>query len=278
MKISVQLGMPSELEQMLAMSVADAASLFPNQIRAIQGLAQLAQRRWIEYGSGARALPSGRKLNRMTGGYASSIKIAEDGVLQYVIYSDDPKAEWIERGFPAWDMTKLLSTSHKVRRRNDGKRYLVVPFRHKTPGGLGVTMPEQLHSFMLSPERKASVVTGTYSVKSLQDGLTDVTRRAYKWGDRLTRADVTAIGLDPDAEGRNMVGMVKMASNTGHEYVTFRVMSEDHQGSKWQMPEREGYEPARATFDFIQAHYEGLMRVAIEEDVKHITQLATGGK
>lgn len=269
--ITISLSLPSELEQRLLANVADASVLFPNQIRAIQGLALLTQRRWIEYASGMRPLPSGKTINRVTGEYAGSINIEENGVLKYVIFSSDPKAKWIEEGFPAWDMHKLLNTSHKVRLTAKGKRYLIIPFRHKTPGTLGVTMPQEAYNWWLRPERRSSVITGHYVERSIQDG-TPVTRNTYLWGDRLTQNDVMGLGLDPANEGRRLVGMVRFQNNEdqGGRHITFRVLSEGSKG--WIQPARPGQWPARTTYEFIQTHYQEIMRIALEEDVKLIKE------
>ncbi len=271
-RVEVGLGLTGALEALLADSVADARALFPNQARAIQGLAQLTQRRWLEYASGARPLGTGQ-LHSATGAYLSSIKIEEEGALRYVIYSDDPKAAFIEEGFPSFDLKKMLATSHKARTTKDGRKYLVVPFRHKMPsaGALGVVMPQEAQQWWLAQDRRSSVVTGHYRERSVQDGVTPVTRNTYQWGDRMTRADVQGMGLEPDsALGSRLVGMVRFQHNEdrGGSYVTFRVMVEGGKG--WLVPARAGQWPARAAFEWAQGQYEALMRVALEEDVRRL--------
>lgn len=271
MKLELSLDLPSTFERVLAENTADAAALFPNQLRAIQALAMLTQQRWIEYASGARPLPGGRTLNRQTGNYAASIKISREGVLRYVVYSDSPIARYLEDGWPAWDMKKLLRTSHKARVSKDGTRYMVFPFRHKTPGSLGVTMPNGVREWWRAG-REASVVTGHYTEASVQDGQTRVTRNTYLWGDRLSAADVAGLGLDPEREGRRLVGMVRFANDEdrGGRYMTFRTMSEKSKG--WTREAQEGYAPARAAFEFLEQHYEGVMRIALEEDVRRLSR------
>ena len=108
-QVRVTLTLPGELELFLARAVSDAVELFPNSLRAIAGLAQATQERWIAYASGSLPLPDGRTIQRRSGEYAASIQIevsypGGDTMVRYVIYSDDPKARWIEEGFPAWDM------------------------------------------------------------------------------------------------------------------------------------------------------------------------------
>jgi hypothetical protein len=272
----LDIGLQSEFEEQLASAVADAAELFPNQVRAIQGLAQLAQRRWVEYATGARALPDGRTLRAESGEYASSIKIRSEGVLKYVIFSDAPTARWIEQGTPAWDMRKLLQTSNKVRTGKDGQKYMIVPFQHRTPKALGVTMTEDIHSWWMSRDRdnSSSVVSGHYTEPSVQAGGGSVTRNTYRWGNRLSAADLKGMGLDPDGLGKRFVGMVRFQHNEdkGGSYVTFRVLSERSKDPRWLRKATRGYAPAAATLDFIQTHYQEIMRIALEEDVKRLAR------
>ena len=44
-------------------------------------------------------------------------------------------------------------------------------------------------------------------------------------------------------------------------------------GKGWRMPARPGEYPARAVHQWMQSHYDALMRVALEEDVKRIGSL-----
>lgn len=269
-RIQIGVGLTGPLEEMLSGVAADAEALFPNQARAVQALAVQAQRRWLEYATGHRPLPSGDTIRAVSGAYASSIKIHEAGSLKYIIYSDDPKAAFIEEGTQAWDMHKVLQTSDKVRLTKDGRKYLIYPFRHKTSGALGVTMPQETQGWWLTPGRRSSVVTGHYRERSVNNPDHRVTRNTYLWGDRMTRADVGGMGLDPEKEGRNLVGMVRFQNDTdrGGQYLTFRVMVEGGRG--WRMPSRPGQYPARATFQWVQGQYERLMQLALEEDVKRI--------
>lgn len=272
-RIEIGIGLTGPLEGLLAGVAADARHLFPNQARAVSALASQAQRRWIEHATGHRPLPSGNVIRAVSGAYASSIKIEEAGDLKYVIYSDDPKAQFIEEGSSAWDMHKILQTSDKVRMTADGKKYLIIPFRHKTSGALGVTMPQEVEGWWLTKDRRASVVTGHYREPSVNSPA-QVTRNTYLWGDRLTAHDVEGLGLDPEAEGRNLVGMVRFQNETdrGGQYTTFRVMVEGSRG--WRMPARTGEYPARAAYEWVQGQYERLMTLALEEDVKRIGTLS----
>ena len=273
-RIEISVETAQAMNGMIAASIADARALMPNQAHAIQRLAQLAHRRWLEYASGKRALPSGRQMHSVTCSYMSSIKIEEAGELKYVIYSDDPKASFIEEGFPSFDMKKMLATSDKVRKTKDGRKYLLVPFRHKLPGGgaLGVVIPQEAAAFWLAPNRRSSVVTGHYLERGGQGGKL-VTRQTYHWGDRMGRSDLEGMGLDPDSKlGSRLMGMVRFANNEdkGGQHVTFRVMIEGGKG--WIMPRREGNFPAKSAYEWMLQNYEGVMKTALDADIQAMSR------
>lgn len=269
-RYELELQLPTDFESRLLGAVTNALDVFPNQASAIRMIAEAAHYRWIQYASGKVPLPNGKTLGRVSGAYASSIKIAENGFLKYVIFSDDPKARWIEDGFPEWDMHQLLTSSHKVRVSKKGKKYLIIPFRHGTPGALGVVMPKTLYRYWMVPDRKSSVISGQYLQRSVQDHATPVTRRTYMWGDRVTRKDVEKLGLDPSGLGRNLVGMVRFQNNEdrGGQYLTFRVLGEDSKG--WVRPARQGFKIAQSVYEYVQREGQKLMQIAIEEDLKRL--------
>lgn len=284
-RLDLRISLPRALEQALAAAVDDLTAVIPNQATVIARLAQEVHRRWVAYASGT-PLPDGSVIRRWSGTYVRSIQLEQVGPLEFVIYSDDPKAEYIETGASAWDMHKLLWTSHKVREvksgKRAGKRYLIWPFRHGTPGTTvvgeyaGREMAQVVHDWWRERSRTtwSSRVTGTFTEKSLIDQETDVTRRRYQWGDRLTARDLADMGLDPEGAARNLVGMVRFDSSRRRDgqYVTFRVLSEDSPG--WRVPEREGKFPAQAALDSVMQHYEQLMEAALQMDIEHLARQA----
>jgi hypothetical protein len=285
--VSISLGLPSEFEVFLASTVSDATAIFPNCLSAIKGLALAAQERWIAY-AGGETLPDGKRINNVSGTYAASIKITLEppngtDLIRYVIFSDDPKAGDLEHGSEPWDMKSMLYTSHKVRQSKKGTRYLIIPFRWGKPGTLGVgayvgrEMPKPVSSFWASRGRQSSMITGQYQQKSLQDDSTNVTRRSYQWGDRLTAKDISNLGLDPSTgAGRNMVGMVRMRNpdnaRLGSQHMTFRTMSENSTG--WKHPGTEARNVASAVANFIESTYEQIMRTALDADVQRLQGLS----
>lgn len=282
-RLDISIRLPDAMQRALAAAVDDITAVLPNQARAIARLAAAAHRQWVAYASGA-PLPDGSTIRRWSGTYARSIKLEATGPLEYTIYSDDPKAAWIEEGAQGWDMKKLLHTSHKVRESRDGKRYLIWPFRHGTPNTTvvgeyaGAEMPGEVHDWWRARPRDtwSSRVTSTFTEPSLIDGATPVTRRRYAWGDRLTANDLKDMGLDPEGAARNLVGMVRFDSDRREDgrYITFRVLHEDSDG--WQIPARDGKYPAQAALDSVMKHYEQIMQAALEFDIEHLTRQAGG--
>lgn len=291
-------GFPGQMEAMLLMAMGNVAHAFPNTLRTMEAIAGKARDLWVEYASGQKPLPDGRTVNALSGNYHRSIDYApappDDGsFLRYEVFSTDPKAAWLEHGTDAWDMKKLLQTSHQVRESAQGKRYLIIPFRWGTPGTLAVgalvgrEMPAPVYSFWLDqdPRPLISQVTGSYTEPSLLDPAFDATRYRYQWGDRLTPKDLEALGIDPEGgAGRNLVGMVRMrnypeeAPTRGfqHQYLTFRVMSEDSAG--WQHPGIAAYEFTRHIHDWLlQAGIDDYLETAMSDDIARLERLAQDG-
>lgn len=281
--VQVQLGLPGKLESMLARAIGDVGAVFPNSLRAISALAEAAQRRWIAYASGELPLPNGHRMRRHTGQYAESIQIevdTGDGYVRYVVYSDDPKAASLEWGTPAWDMHKLLYSSHKARISKKGHRYLVIPFRWGTPGTLAVgayvgrEMPQAVHTWWLQQDREDSWITGEYEEPSIQDENVKVRRFTYRWGDRLTPKDVEELGLDPnEGVGKRLVGMVRMRNPEfgflRSEYMTFRTLSEANPEG-WMHPGTPELGVARAVYEWVEQVYPSIMEQALEHDIEQL--------
>lgn len=77
------------------------------------------------------------------------------------------KGKWanmLETGFPAFDMKKGFARSEKAKRTKDGGWYLTIPFRHLTPGAIGVNggqpMPTDIYK-QAKQLRPGERLTGT---------------------------------------------------------------------------------------------------------------------
>lgn len=176
--------------------------------------------------------------------YMASIKVEFDPKgMGARIYSDDPMATPIETGIPARDMKRALDTSVKVRTAkggdHGGMRYLVIPFRHNSPGNeaLAHAMPQAIYDQAKTMEK--SKVTGKVLMRSglnassiRHKGPLMTMRNKYKWGDRLEGAAIP----------KRFQGMVRFNTSSGGQksssYVTFRVMGEWSSG--WIIPAKPG--------------------------------------
>lgn len=203
----------------------------------------LIQRTWIQYAQGALVTFSGGtfRINSVTGAYARSI---EDGLrfpedLTGEVFTTHPHGKIIEDGIQPYDMKPGLLNSPKAKRNKDGSRYIVVPFRHGTPGTVGLpSMPENVYA--LASKLGFSRRNGL--IKSVWTG------QRYTWGDRLgnsPQGQRSQIGTPGrmSAEGRGYTwstgqysGMVRMGKPGHAQYLTFRRLSDKSDPRSWQFP------------------------------------------
>lgn len=241
--------------------VAEAANsainetVFPLLSQAVNAVAQQARANWMREVYRAK-LWSGEK-----DAYAHSITIEQTGPFSALIQTDYQHAAEIETGRQPRDLKKMLDTSEKVRRSKDGRRFLIIPFRHNIPGqdASAPSMPMEVYAqaFDLAPSRVVGqVMRRAGEIVSMRPGRgmvalgekrqrrnpylsgigtrgpVMVTRRAYEWGDRLQAGQV----------GSRYAGMVRFDTSAGGKrystYMTFRVMAEGQTG--WIVPAKPG--------------------------------------
>lgn len=232
---------------------------FPHLAYAVQQLTEAAQARWMAYAGGS-PLPNGRSIQSRTGVYLRSIQSRKFSDFAYEVFSDAPHAQALEEGMPAHDMKRMLDTSLKVRVNAKGERYLIIPFRWGTPGTVTFGTNVLTHEVMdLTLKLKASRVTGTgtrpsgtgaYDIHSRKP--IEVSQDKYKWGGRITKAQLSAAGVGGEA-ARRMTGMVRFQNPSGGhgERLTFRIMTEKSSG--WITRAVPGFYPARATADWVRS-------------------------
>lgn len=232
-----------DLGQQLELSAGISAQIFPLMNQAVNAVAQATANRWREEVYRAK-LWSGEK-----DAYAKTIGYRMTGDFSAVIESDYKYAQDIETGRPPRDLKKMLNTSMKVRTSKKGVRYLIIPFRHNTPGNSATAqaMPQAVYqqakmltlSAIVGHGRRLSG-TGAWSIKTKAPAT--VRQRNYSWGGRLEGENVP----------KNMQGMVRMNTATGEgkkssAYLTFRVMSERSRG--WIIPAQQGQYIAKKVAD-----------------------------
>lgn len=211
--------------------------------------------------------------------YTSAITWRMEGAFAAVVETGYKNAGPIETGRPAFDQKRYLQTSLKVRRvvsgKNAGKKYLVIPFRHNTPGMDAHATPMPARVYELASQLKKSRVTGQSMQPNLQgkvdaQGLPVLVRRNhYQWGGRLPE------GLAPKLKAHHATdpyaGMVRMDTTAkgkkvgSSAYLTFRVMGEWSQG--WITPARPGLFLAQGVAKAIEPLAEGAIKEAMRQTV-----------
>lgn len=227
--------------------------LYPLLAQAVEATAAEGAYRWRD------AVNKARLWEVEKSAYLESISWRMVGPYEAEISSDYEKANEIEDGRPARDMKRVLQTSKRVRvvkhGPHTGQKYLIIPFRHNTPGGSGQgalapQMPKSIYA--KAKGLSASMVVGQTLRVSGQANPALASRWAavaanragrgagpgkssylipqnlYSWGDRLPA------GLAPKRAEHHATdpydGMVRFNTSTGKKkssaYLTFRVMGE----------------------------------------------------
>jgi len=173
-----------------------------------------------------------------------SIKWQMTGNTSALVSSKDKTVIGIESGFPERDLKAMLQTSQRTRQTKAGKKYLIIPFRHNTPGHGALAMAMPKHVYDQAKKLVKSSITGK-TTRLSATGET-VPQSVYKWGGRLPA------GLTPKMKPHHTTdihaGMVRFNTSTGKSkssaYLTFRVMREDQTG-KWIVRAKPGLNIAR---------------------------------
>lgn len=263
--------------------------VLPLMNQAVRALAQHTTAQWQSEVYKAK-LWSGEK-----DAYAQSITWRMTGDFSAMVEADYKHAGEIETGRPARDLKRMLDTSNKVRRTTKGKRFLVIPFRHNTPGNSAhaQAMPQAVYDMAqgLTPSRVTNDqgqrragqtvhlsphtgMTPTKDTPFLSSMATKkdayVPARLYAWGDKLTKGAMKQAGMDP-AMRRRYGGMVKMDTSTpgggkSSAYLTFRIMMEGSTG--WIVPAQPGKYIAKKVADEMQPKATEVFQAAIGATVK----------
>ncbi|MGE5680365.1 MAG: hypothetical protein ACM34K_05735 [Bacillota bacterium] len=204
-----------------------------NTAEAVSEAADYFISQWIQTAS--------EKLKHTSGWYAQGIQDGKkypfnNNPLEATIIHTDKRANYLEQGYESFDMKKALSTSSKVRISKDGKRYLIIPFRHGHPDSLKNPMPKDV--YQKASQLSFSQITGIrYEGSQQKNGPVTfqdaqllkrhnpekVKRNEYNWGDRLTGLKVSEKITMPSGEVRfyqpyktsKYEGMVRFQSNPG---------------------------------------------------------------
>jgi len=265
--------------------VIAASGVFESLSAAVERVAMTGAERWREEVGRARLWQGERDA------YAESIHVNRMGPYEAEIVSDYKFVEDIETGRPPYDLKRMLSTSSKVRRTKDGRRFLVIPFRHNTPGNnaLASAMPQEVYNIARTlkvssvtsmGERRSGERTSLSPTKGMhafswQDPFMSdpqtrkhfmVAKSNYKWGDRITRHMLRDAGVDKAGQKR-YAGMYNMKGQNGATggMITFRIMMEGKPG--WIIPARAGLHLAQHVSEGLLADAEKVFAGALNKDL-----------
>ncbi len=214
-------------------------------------------------------LPNGAAVQRPSGNLAAHAALEESAYLDFRLVNPESYAEAVEKGTKERDMKLSLPNAPKARRAKDGSLYLIIPFRHGTPGTVGLRpMPARVHA--MAQHLKPSKVTGHFMEPSVTRPGEQVQRNRYKWGGRLSAGELAAAGLSFKAQSR-YAGMVKFGAAGHASYMTFRVMSEKSKG--WVLPALPGIWAARTAAEEAYKDGKGALADALMEDLLRLAGL-----
>lgn len=257
-----------DLSELLAVGPVARAGIFGNLSAAVESVAQAGVERWQRAALKAPLWDGERRA------YAASIRYQMTGPYSAEVESDYKYVEDIETGRPAYDMKRMLDTSLKVRISKKGRRYLIIPIRHNTPGNVALApaMPKKVYqaavkmdvSRIVGGGRRISG-TGAWDPKTRAPAM--VERRKYVWGGRMEAG--MAPKLKKTHRSDPYAGMVKMNTSSGGQtssaYLTFRVMVEGSSG--WVRKPTAGLFIAQHVADSMRRTAESDFSAAIARDI-----------
>jgi hypothetical protein len=236
-EFSISVDMSSVMQEVGSIINEEVLPLLSQAVRAVAG--QFAAN-WQESVQRAN-LWSGEKDK-----YVAAISWKSTGPFSASVESTYEYDQEIEAGRPAYDLKTMLSTSQKVRTSKKGKRYLIIPFRHGTPGTNTNEMPEHVYAEarQLTPSRitgQGSRPAAIYASQTGQRQVMRVATRSYSWGGKLP-AGLTQ-KLRPYHATDIHASMVRFDTTTPKgsrysSYGTFRTMVEG--SNKWILPPKDG--------------------------------------
>lgn len=279
-----------DLSDVISSTNAITHEVFPRLHQSVGAIAQAAAVKWADAVMKAPGIWAVEKQK-----YVESIQWRWEGDFAAVVWTDYQVAEWIESGRPQRDLKTMLDTSSKVRRTEDGRRFLVIPFRHNTPGNdaHAKSMPPAVFALAgkMQKSRIASVgerMAGEITRLSPKSGMHPaqkqspylsnpttksdymVAKRNYEWGDKVSKQALKQAGLSRQ-ESRRYAGMVRMDTGTpggakSSAYMTFRVMVEDSKG--WIVPAKPGMWIAKGIVEKLHPIAEKAFSEAIKLDIQ----------
>lgn len=213
--------------------------------------------------------------------YIKSISWNMTGDFSGVVEATYKHAAEIETGRPARDLKKMLNTSKKVRRTEDGRRFLVIPMRHnkaklEAAGLYGIAKALEASSVAGQSRRPSGQVTHlspktgmtpsdkqTPFLSNLKaKGHMMVPKNNYLWGARLTAQQA--------GEHKWAQGLYRFNTSAGNakssSFLSFRVMIEGSNG--WVVPAQPGKYLAKKVVDEMTPKANAAFAEAVDRSIK----------
>ena len=170
------------------------------------------------------------KLSSTQQDYINALSFSRKKIGKNVFYeiSLSDSMNWIEDGFPGYDMKPGLLNGPKSRVNKQGKRYNIVPFRHKPFGKAGGSS----NSTRAKLQNELSATIKKYGLDQI---IKDSNNRALEGRVK----SLTNKGLLPNLQGLTKY-QKRYKSVIQSTYMTFRVVSENSSPSSWIHPGYRG--------------------------------------
>lgn len=267
-KVSVDLddGLLYQLkESLMGFSNGTGSKVMPRTMGAFSAAAKLIQKSWQNWAMGG-SLIGAADIKNPNPRLAASIRIRGISDFDISIETDSRYMERIQNGSPEFDMKTKYPYGKKSRvaqkGKNKGVPYLIIPFRWGTPNRdgsarahFGNVIPLEVYKILQSRKFRRSETTGGTHPESNFSG-ENIERAEYDWGDRIKDDDLG-----------NANGMVKMRSNTGSTYFTFRVISANSPSGSWVRKEVPPNDVVGAVEKTTRKNVEDLLQAGLEQDL-----------
>lgn len=228
-----------------------------------RGLVQwgnLIRRRWISLAD--------KEIKRQSGQYIRTIFVRypeNNDPFSAAVVAPVPYASVIEYGSKPHDLKPGLLNSPRARVTKSGKRYIIVPFRHKIPSSLYSDMPKVVYqeAKRLEPSRIVSRFRDERSV----------IRYRYHWGGRITEEhlnEMAGMGLITPLQAQRLAGMVRMHGVPHSAYLTFRTVSENSPGGSWVHPGTPAHHFAERSLAATETEGRQLIEMLIAKALKDL--------
>jgi hypothetical protein len=226
-------------------------------------------------------LPNGSSLRHPTGNLANGAKLTEPAYLDFHLVNEISYAEAVEKGTPERDMKECLPNAKKARRAKNGTLYLIIPFRHSTPGATATGMqPMPQRVYQMAKELTRMRIKGRRSELAVTPAIGPrqmITRLKYsKWTHEGQSKGLTTHQLEEAgmaySDIRKYTGLYKFGSRGQSHYITFRVLSQKSRG--WIIPARPGIWAAKAAKEEADRDLGADLQDALVQDILEMAGLS----